>query len=242
MTYESSDAAGPSLTSDDLREAWRRRSIDAGWSLPGDWWSPAVETVTEAICAGRGLGPALDRLGRARGRAGVGIGETIGDLGALYAELHGAEPPIGSVRATAEGWAETGITSALTCEDPLTGLVSAAYLRSRLGELYRESAHTGTAVSDTHRMVIVDIRDSGDPWRKLARAVVIGADLRAVFAGGETLTLLAPDRAAALVPSRPELDFQAARLRKSLAGAPVWIERLPPDLRTALTVIDDLSC
>jgi hypothetical protein len=232
------------LTADGLCEGWRRRSLDAGWSLAGDWWTPAVETVTESLCDGRGLDRAFDRLGRARGRAGVGIGETINDLSALFDELDWAQPPIRLVRAVAEGWAEAGLVTSMSCEDPLTGLVTVPYLRSRIAEIYREAEATGTLVSDSHCLVMVELDNTIDPWRRLARAVVVGHDMREVFRGGETLTLVGTGRAAALVPIRPELQFTTVGLRRRLGGehgALVWVERLPVDHATASMLLDELT-
>src|SRR5690348_15393882 len=97
-----------------LRERWRARSILAGWTVPADWWTPAVESVAEAMVAldlsmAAAGGPlrhvrlkdvepelarVLHRLGRARGRAGAGIGETLDDLGALFRVLCWTDPPL----------------------------------------------------------------------------------------------------------------------------------------------------
>src|SRR5207245_7717712 len=136
------------------------------------------------------------------------------------------------IRATAEGWAEAGLVTSMSCEDPLTGLVTVPYLRSRIAEVYREAEATGSLVSDSHCLVMVELAGDIDPWRRLARGVVVGHDMRDVFQGGETLTLIGNGRAAALVPIRPELQFTTAVLRRKLGGehgAMVWVERMPAD-------------
>jgi hypothetical protein len=249
---------------DELRERWRARSMEAGWSLPSDWWCPAVEAVVRAVGAGHGMAVACARLGQARGRAGVGIGETLDDLGALFSVLSWPDPPLSLVRCAAEGWVDSGLMALATesCEDPLTGLMTLSYLRSRLTELYRAAAALGgapgTAVGDTHCLVMVDLSDGSEPWRRLARAVVVAHDLRAVFDGGETLTLVGTGRAAALVAVSPRLEFSIAALRRLLAqtltcdhsgglaearggGVLVWIERLPDELDEALGLLEVLA-
>jgi hypothetical protein len=231
---------------DRLRDAWRARSLDAGWTEPADWWSPAVEAVAEAAYTGRGFALACARLGQARGRAGVGIGETLDDLGALFAVLGWADPPQGLVRCLAEGWVDSGLIdfAAATCEDPLTGMTTPAYLRSRLTEMYREAAQSGTPVGETHCLVMVELSPAAPAWRRLARAIVVGHDLRAVFSGGETLTLIGTGRAAALVPIRRQLELQSVRLRRALTGerdALIWIERLPPGQEEAMALLDALA-
>jgi hypothetical protein len=229
-----------------LRDAWRARSLAEGWSVPEDWWSPAVEAVAEAAQTGHGMGLACARLGSARGRAGVGIGETLDDLGALFSVLGWIDPPQGLVRCLAEGWVDAGLIdiTAASCEDPLTGMATPAYLRTRLTEMYREAAHGGRPVDETHCLVMVELVAEAPAWRRLARAVVVGHDLRSVFAGGETLTLIGIGRAAALVPVRPDLEFRTAGLRRALNGerdALIWTERLPPRYEEAMALLDALA-
>ncbi|MQY04941.1 hypothetical protein [Actinomadura macrotermitis] len=229
-------APGP----DELRERWRARSAETGWVMPADWWAPAVEFVLAAACDGHGLAAACARLGQARGRAGVGIAETLGDLGALFTELRWPHPPLALVRCTAEGWAESGLLPpAGTCEDPLTGLMTPAYLRSRLAELYRTAAAPGG-----HVLVMVDLPENTEPWQRLARAVVVGHDLRTVFTGGETLSLVGTGRVVALAPAGPGLGRAVAGARELLARTlegedlEVWVERLPCDLTVALALLE----
>jgi hypothetical protein len=105
------DREDSSAASGWLREAWRLRSLAAGWRVPGDWDSEAVGEVL-AACRNRAPAPgeagraaaragaltaagagaltaACAALGRSRARAGVGIAETIDDLAALFAVLGG---------------------------------------------------------------------------------------------------------------------------------------------------------
>ncbi|MFC9977913.1 hypothetical protein ACFVH6_44105 [Spirillospora sp. NPDC127200] len=238
-------------TPEELRDRWRAASRAMGWSAPGDWWTPAVESVVAAACGGRGMAVACARLGQARGRAGVGIGETLDDLGALFSVLCWPDPPLSLVRCAAEGWVDSGLMelAAESCEDPLTGLMTLPYLRARLTELYRSAAALGgapgTAAADTHRLVLVDLPGGVEPWRRLARAIVVAHDLRAVFAGGETLSLIGTGRAAALVAAGPRLDAEVAELRRLVdtgrAGCPVRVEPLPASLREAQDLLEALA-
>lgn len=230
-----------------------------------------VEAVLEAVRDGDGLAVACARLGQARGRAGVGIGETLDDLGVLFSVLSWPHPPLSLVRCAAEGWAETELVAlaAESCEDPLTGLTTLPYLRGRLAELYRADPFGGAspaAAVGRHRLVVVDLAGGSEPWRRLARAVVVAHDLRTVFRGGETLTLVGSGRATALVPVEPGLETDVEGLRGLLARtftaersfldglhpSPewsclgdeaflVWVERLPDSLPEALALLDVLA-
>lgn len=225
-----------------LRDAWRARSLDAGWVFPEDWWAPEVDAVARAVVCGADAAGPCAGLGHARAQAGVGIGETLEDLGALFAALGRDEPPMRCVRALAEGWAESGVfgTAGITCEDPLTGLATAPYLRTRVAELYRGRRPPREA----YGLVVVDLAARLDPWKRIAWTIVIGHALRRVFPGEETLTLLGTGRVAALVPLRPELELVTARLRRDVAArhsARVWLERLPDDAIHASRLLDCLT-
>ncbi|POM26567.1 hypothetical protein BTM25_09680 [Actinomadura rubteroloni] len=239
----------------ELRERWRCRSAETGWALTGDWWTPAVESVVSAACGEPGLAAACKRLGEARGRAGVGIGETLEDLGALFAELNWPDPPLSLVRCAAEGWADGGTPESpdVTCEDPLTGLMTASYLRSRLTELYREAG----GVPDGHTLLFVDLPEGDEPWRRLSRSLVVAHELREVFRRGETVAFTGPARAAALIPAGRRAEADAVVLRHLLEqalgasdetelfhslfgtnGFGVRLAPLPEDLRTALALLE----
>ncbi|YCK33155.1 hypothetical protein ACNF49_03330 [Actinomadura sp. ATCC 39365] len=131
---------------EDVLSRWRGRSMAEGWSLADDWWTPAVAYAIRAATDGGDLPRACEELGAARAGAGVGINEGLGDLAALFAVTDRGEPTFPLVRAYAAGWAEQSFApmSDLQCEDPLTGLATVAYLRTRLGELYRGRSRAGT--------------------------------------------------------------------------------------------------
>ncbi|PRX98175.1 hypothetical protein [Allonocardiopsis opalescens] len=227
-----------------LREEWRGLSRAGGWTMADDWWSPAVDAVTSAAVRGEPLDAVCERLGRCRARAGVGLGAALDDLGALCAALGWGEPPLRLVKMVAEGWVECGLSGALgaDCHDPLTGLANAAYLRTRLRELYRGAGSAEAAVS-SRRLVLVDAGGHRDPWRRIAWAIVIGHELRRVFTGGETLCMLDARLAVGLVESSGGLGARIAELRRVMARehrARVWTRPLPATWQSAARLLDKL--
>ena len=61
---------------------------------------------------------------------------------------------IAALRSFAAGWAEKSVAPLvdLQCEDPLTGLATVPFLRTRLGQLYRDSAEgTCLVVAEPYR-------------------------------------------------------------------------------------------
>jgi hypothetical protein len=234
-----------------LRERWRAASLRSGWAYPVDWWAPEVEAVVDAIVEKHDLIAPCMLLGRARADAGVGLDEALTDLAALPLPGAGAAAdPL--VRALATGWADVACDPATSgvCEDPLTGLTTPAYLRTRLAEAYREADRAGIPVTSSHALVIVGIEPGGSRLSTLSRLLLVGAVLRDTFSGGETLTRTGPTHAVALVARDTTLAPRvgaAARLlseRLRQAGGPparVWIERLPPTLPGAYHLLTELA-
>ena len=240
--------------------------------MPDDWDSEAVEEVLGACrnralargeaglaaagapvlaAASAALAAACAGLGRSRAQAGVGIAETIDDLAALFAVLGEGEgrpwdPPLRLVGAIAEGWAEESVSqfAHVGCEDPLSGLATLSYLRTRLAEVYREAEQRGTSPAETHRLLVVGLPRRPDPWRRLALPILVGRDLRAAFPGGETLSLAKPGPAIALVPARRDLPLRYARLRRNIQatfGTQIRMTPLPGRLTEALRLVDELA-
>jgi hypothetical protein len=203
-----------------LRRAWRSSALVAGWAQPQDWWCGEVDAVCEAVAEQRDVIDAFTRLGYARAQAGVGIGETLVDGAALYAALDEQAAPTAVVRALAEAWVELGLEPlrVATCEDPLTGLTSAAHLRTRLAEVYREAERAGGSVHGTHALVVVRTGlDGAVRWDGLLRRLALGECLRSVFSGGETLAALEPSVVVGLVARTPMLAAMVESLRRRLA-------------------------
>jgi hypothetical protein len=204
------------------------------------------------VTGGGGLAAACAGLGRSRAQAGTGIAETIDDLAALFAVLEEALP-VPLVCAVAEGWAEESQDQLLArdaCEDPLSGLVTPPYLRTRLAEVYREAEQAGASPADTHRLLVVRLPHRPDPWHRMALAVGVGRDLRAAFPGGETLSMARPDAghgtgpAIALVPAHGDFPLRYARLRLSVqatSGTRTRMTPLPGRLTEALRLVDELA-
>jgi hypothetical protein len=229
-----------------LCEAWRRQSLVCGWAADDDWQVAAVDTVAIAACRGTGLAIACATLGRERARGGVGIGEALIDLGALCYVLDRSDPPLELVRPLAEGWADAGLAtmSQGRCEDPLTGLTTMPYLRTRLGELYRETRRAGRSAADSHRLLAAELPQGLDPWDRLSVLILVSNELRAAFPGGETLSLATSSRAIALVRAVPELQFRAAGLRRNLAavhGTRLRLLKPPAQFEEAQRLLDELA-
>lgn len=224
-----------------LRAPWGRRSREAGWEPPDDWWTPAVDAVCEAFATGTDLAGPCARLGEARARSGVGIGQSLDDL-ASFTHLAGwRSPPLELVRALAEGWADAG-RGRETCQDPLTGLATAEYLRTRIGELYR--ADGGPSAASEHRLAVVALDPQIDPWRRAARLIVLGYELRRFFTRGESVCLLGRGRIAVITPDAVGLDLELDELRTGICwehGAAVWSVVLPPTHREAQAMIEGLG-
>jgi hypothetical protein len=229
-----------------LRDAWRRESLATGWLAEDDWWAAAVDAVASAACRAGSLHQACTALGQARARAGVGIAEALTDVTALFRVLGAGTPPLGVITALTEGWADAGLAcmSEAACEDPLTGLVSLAYLRTRLREVYRDAQQHGTCPEVTHRLVVVDLPRRPDPWGRITLVILVGHDLRAAFPGGDTLSLSRPGPAIALVQVTEELPFRFAGLRRavrSALGTDVRMIKLPARPEDAERLLDRLA-
>ncbi|MEV3978489.1 hypothetical protein [Nonomuraea sp. NPDC049758] len=227
---------------EDVLSRWRGRSMVEGWSLADDWWTPAVAYAIKAVTDGGDLPRACEELGAARAGAGVGISEGLGDLAALFAVTDRGEPTFPLVRAYAAGWAEQSFApmNDLQCEDPLTGLATVAYLRTRLGELYRG------AVAGGHLLVVAEpYGQIAELAERLAAALNLATALRKAFTGDETLALLAPTRVGAVTREDDRLAGKIADLRATeiLHGRRprVRVRRLPRAHAQALALIRTLS-
>ena len=82
-----------------LLHAWQTASIDSCWLRPGDWYTPAVEALVEALEARLDTAPAAFRLGQARSESGVGSTEAIDDMAVLFRSAGFDSAPIRSIRA-----------------------------------------------------------------------------------------------------------------------------------------------
>lgn len=227
-----------------LRARWRTASIANGWRFPSDWPLPEVDLVCASVLGSVDMCSALASLGRARAQAGAGLEETLVDLAALHAVLSNPDSPDGLVpvdpdttpsrlvRVAALAWADEsfGELSQVRTTHGLTGLATEAYLRSRLGEVYRQAARDGTRVGDTHVLLVVTL-DLSDVlgWSRMMAMVLVADVLRQVFDGGESSAALGPSVAVVLAEREPAFG------ERVLSAAWLVNERLhiDPELRSA---------
>ncbi|MBK1788850.1 GGDEF domain-containing protein [Prauserella cavernicola] len=255
-----------------LRARWRTASLASGWRFPSDWGLPEVDAVCAAVVKHGGADgalPALAGLGRARAASGAGLEETLTDLAALHAVL--ADPdsadgfvapdvdatPARLLRVTAVAWADVALDHLTRAEvrDPLTGLPTGSYLRTRLAELYRLAERDDAQVADDHTLVVVTMNLAGSAgWSRLTGMILAADALRVAFDGGESLAVLGPSTVAAVATRDAGVATRAVRLRRELAerlavdaqlrevGKPrINVVRLPGDHVAACELLDTLS-
>jgi len=231
--------AGPGA----LRRTWRESSLTSSWPGHTEWWTSAVDAVSDALTRRRGdVRAAGEALGRQRAEAGVYLDETRADvrLAARAASLRPA-PTADLVDAVTVGWIDRILDDvfAAPCVDPLTELVPVQYLSARIGEVWAEARLLGQPVHDTHTLVVVKAAPVPHPIERETHMITIQTALRSAFRGGETLARVGRATAAALSPRAAErLRPSLAVLRAELATAmderrlPLtrfWLESLPGD-------------
>lgn len=235
---------------DELRERWRRASLAGSWAFPGDWWCPAVDAVVESIREGRDPLAAGSELGRHRARAAVSLAETLDDLTALLAVAGADDPSTSLFREVALGWAEemSSAQVAAVCIDPLTGFATAAYLRTRLGEIYAAAQQRGVDAGQRYALVVVDCAGGGrtSPFGDTAALISLREILATVFPGGETIAVTGASLGVVLARRDEALIARHQMLRTLLdATGPrrhrTWIERLPSTLHSAREMVADLG-
>jgi hypothetical protein len=227
-----------------LRSRWRTASLANGWRFPSDWPLPEVDLVCASVLGEVDVCGALASLGRARAQAGAGLDETLVDLAALHAVLTNPDSADGLVsadpdatpsrllRAAALAWADEsfGELTATRSTHGLTGLGSEAYLRTRLGEVYRQAAREGSRVRDSHALLVITL-DLSDVvgWSRMMAMLLVADVLRQVFDGGESSAVLGPSVAVVLAQREPSFG------QRALTAAWLINERLTidPELRAA---------
>jgi hypothetical protein len=247
-------AVGPRSSRDDadradhelrvLRARWRTASLANGWRFPSDWAVPEVDAVCASLVHRADVLEPLASLARARAQSGAGLEETLVDLAALHAVISdpggrdgliSADPdttPTRLIRVAALAWVDESfgeLTSAQTTHG-LTGLATQAYLRVRLGEVYREASRAELRVPETHVLLVVTL-DLADVlgWPRLMALVLVAEVLREVFNGGESSAVLGPSVAVVLAEREPTFG------QRALSAGWLINERLhlDPNLRTA---------
>jgi hypothetical protein len=239
-----------------LREQWRAETVESVWLRPGDWYHPAVDALTEALSAGTSAAGAATRLGEVRGGAGVGIAETLDDLGVLY-RLVGRDPGLDVIRALCEGWsgAIEEAPAQIGCLDPESGLPTLDYLAVRLGETYGTAGRHAHHAFLTHCLVLVDVATEDlTPWRRMARSAAMGRALSAALSPGHPMAALGGGAFAVLAARDWDLGEVVRRMRTEvnehaeelqitelLRQPPrIWIEPLPETHERAVDLLNHL--
>ncbi|WP_425484566.1 GGDEF domain-containing protein [Haloechinothrix aidingensis] len=252
-----------------LRARWRTASLASGWRFPSDWALPEVDTVCATVMREGVTDRALSGLGRARAASGAGLEETLADLAALHAVLDTdrspggfADPDIDAtparfVRVTAVAWADVALDQLAHTEvtDSLTGLPTAAYLRTRLAEVYGRAARDGRSVPEDHVLltVSVDLTDVTG-WPRLTGMILIADVLRSVFDAGESIAVLGPSTIAVLADRSTGPADRAVAVRREanqrfladpelsgLAGARIRVSRLCSTYADTCALLQELS-
>ncbi|MDD7939993.1 GGDEF domain-containing protein [Actinomycetospora lutea] len=258
-----------------LRERWFACSSALGWTAAAEWPDPAMDVVCAVATARHDSRAAHDRAveralagwAGARASAGVGLAETLTDLAALSTAVSGAPDAEGAavvdtrstgrgpdgvrlLRAVSLAWTDVacGDMAETAAVDPLSGLASVRYLRTRLAEVYRAARAHGRSAGDDRALVVLalDVRD----WRRVAPLSIAGDAAGVVFDAGESLAALGRGTVVVLAP-REGLPERAAVLRRlltrrlaaaeGLVGSPtVRIVRLPATHEGACALLERL--
>ena len=138
-------------------------------------------------------------------------------------------------------------------KESLTGLSTSAYLRTRLGEIYRQASRDEVPVGHVLLTVSIDL-SAVVGWSRLM-AMVLAADvLRQVFDGGESLALLGPSVAVILTERDGHLAQRSARAQwilaerlsvdpqlHTLGPVEVRLRRLPRTYEQACMLVENLG-
>lgn len=161
------------------------------------------------------------------------------------------------LRVTALAWADVAMDQLAHIEvtDPLTGLPTAAYLRTRLGEIYRQADVSGRGVTEEYSLLAVGLDLSlVSGWRRVTGLILLAEALRDVLDGGESLATLGPSTLVAVLPRDGRITSKAMTLRRTLLehlavdeqlqGMPsprIRLLRLPATHQAACELLHDLA-
>ena len=225
-----------------LRVRWRTASIAAGWRFPSDWGLPEVDGVCAAVAQRtdlsgrpgrsrprpRGRRCRTRRDAHRRRRAARRLTTPQSRSGLVATDPDAA--PTALIRAAALAWADAsnGDLGNTEATENLTSLSTQAYLRTRLGEVYRQATRDVVPVAQSHSLLVVTL-DLSDVvgWSRLMAMVLVADVLRDVFDGGESVALLGPS-VAVVLGSR-----NSAFGDRSLTAGGLITERLSTDPQLA---------
>ena len=205
-----------------LRRTWRESSLTSSWPDHTEWWTSAVDAVSDALTRRRGdVRAAGEALGRQRAEAGVYLDETRADirLAARAASLRPI-PTAELVDAVTLGWVDRILDDlfATPCVDTLTELVPVQYLSTRIAELWAEAKLIGEPVQHSHALVVVKVMPVRHPIERETHMITVQTAMRSAFRGGETLARVGRTTAAALAVRAVERMHPAlAALLRDLA-------------------------
>jgi GGDEF domain-containing protein len=218
------------------------------------------EAVAEGLVAGDDAASAAAEVGRTLAADGASLGEALSGLRACTTELGLGEPSFTATEALATAWSEATLAflSDVSCEDPLTGLSSAAHLRARLEEIYRAADLVGASVRASHALLVADVGDLAhhpdhhtdhvgtDPFAHALTLAGVAEAVRGVFPGEETLARVGHDKVVALVRRPAHLGATVVELRGMLEdlgfpGTRIWVEALPDDATMAAQALAGLA-
>ncbi|MDQ3155472.1 MAG: hypothetical protein M3Q98_01925 [Actinomycetota bacterium] len=194
--------------------------------------------IDDALDSGHAdIASVAHEVGASAANLGSPLQEAFDQLERAYAR-HDATPAYDVVKALAISWSEAALAHhhQSSCEDPLTALSTLSHLRSRLGDLYRAAERDGSTVGDSYALVIVELpfASSTNPLVGSLDMLEAAVAMRTVFSGDETISQVAPRRAAALVErsrtDRPALELLQILVRPHPLGVAeprLWIVSLP---------------
>jgi hypothetical protein len=209
-----------------------------------------VALLADAVREGRpDVADVALEVGASAARLGVPLHEVLDHVERAYA---GQEPSFEATRVAVLAWAEWALVlhADVSCEDPLTSLATAAYLRSRIAEVYRGAERDGHRVADRNVIVVVELppRHTGHEIEHSLRALDVAEAMRAVFAGDETVAQISPRRFVALVGreradvlSMSLLRILLERVLGSQLHPRLWVEELPASADGVARVLAGLS-
>jgi hypothetical protein len=214
------------------------------------------EAVAEALVAGDDPRETCRAVGVLLAADGASVEEALRGLRDVWLRVQGKDPSYDAISALLVAWSDAtlGYVHQLSCADPMTGLSSLVHVRSRISDIYLQSAD----VHDTWAMVVVELlapevpaADGSDGSQRLVHSMRLaraGQSVRTIFVRGETVGRAGSHRIVALVERNDRLGDRVRLLRSLLESSAehepshrVWIEGLPGNDVTAALLLDDLA-
>jgi GGDEF domain-containing protein len=224
---------------------------------------PRFEAVAEMLASGPdsafgSRSEACAVAGAQMAKDGASLDETLAALQATYQLVCGTDPSYDDVRSVARAWSDAilAYVHQMACEDPMTGLVTVAHVRTRLSELYRGELRGSDRVRQSYALVIAELpadrpatsgpEDTSRVLSRTMRLAELGDTARTVFSGTETIGRLGADRIVVVAARDERLGQRVALLRRmartvDTTGVRVWIEGLPADDAVAALLLDELA-